>query len=127
MRLATLQWLFAGKHPTGSIVRDGSGFTVWFAHGQRGYDYGGSSVYALAERLGLIPQVDVAAEAVRIVANVAKGDVIAPSGCGDTARWLWTGSGTILSEPAGQDEYNRALARYYVTENDGWSSTIRDG
>jgi len=121
MELTTLQCLFAKKNPTGAIVRDGSGFTVWFARGQHSYNYGGYSVHALAEKLELIPDIDINIEAAHIVANIGEGDVVAASGCGDTARWLWAGSGTILSESAGLDEYDRPLARYYLAEKDAWS------
>lgn len=131
MRLNTLRELWQAEYPTGDIGRNyeygKDWYNVSFATGKRLYAYSAPSVYALAERLDMIPDRDIVAEAQRIVDGLLNGhdSVIAALAAGDTANALWTGGGVIMCEHAGTDKFDRALGRFYIVKDSGWSSTKR--
>jgi hypothetical protein len=130
MKLAKLQEVFKEDHPTGNIVQDAvrgqNQYIVWFATGSRGYTYYAKSVYALAERLELIPEVDIISEAKAIADKLTQSpeaEVVAPGGCGDTVAILWQGDGTISEIPDSLDEFDRPLSRYYIADASAWTCT----
>ena len=128
MLVSILNQLWQQVNPMGEIerhpARKGS-FRVTYQSAGKVYEYRASSVYALAERLDLIPESDVQAESKRIVAELADGasEVVADAACGDTANYLWYEMGQSLSidsETAGVDEYDRPLARFWVADKSAW-------
>ena len=140
MRLATVDKLFKENNPTGCVVRNyrrGSNwYTIWFTHDGKGYDYYATSVYSLAERLELIPEVDVGTLAREIVTELAAGKpfILAVAGCGDTCQYLYHKDGNNpnyyidegypTDEQPTVDEFGRALSRYMLAYDDGaWSCT----
>lgn len=131
MLISILNQLWQQVNPTGEIERHPTRGMFWVTYqaGRKVYEYRASSVYALAERFDLIPEVHVEREAKRIVAELAQGasEIIAPAGCGDTANHLWFKAGHSLmidNECAGVDEYERPLARFFVADLSAWSSTV---
>jgi len=129
MLLSVLDNLWQQVNHTGSVARNyerGNGwYTVWFKRDSKGYDYHASTVYALAERLDMIPKTDVQAESKRIVSELASGasEVIASPGCWDMANNLWRKAGyslTVDCEHAGTDRYDRPLARFHLVDWSDW-------
>ena len=121
MKVETLNDLWQQKHIGGSIQKRGSHYTVTFSADSKVYKYSAASNYDLAERLELIPEVDITKESKRI-ANVlqSQDEVVSALGCADTIRGLYNPN--IRSEYCGTDQYDRPLARYWIdTTHNAWS------
>jgi len=119
MRLATLDREWKKLYPTGAIVRDDTGFLVWFKTGHRGYHYSERTVYALAERLDMIPQYDVM-ETVHMIVDVLRSgsDIVTIAGQSDNIRhYCHDRDFTFDEEIAGEDEFGRALGRYFLIDS----------
>lgn len=130
MRIDVLNELWASEHPGGYIHRsrtDGR-FDVTYCADGKEYSFCEHSVFGLAERLDVIPEVDVVTVAGEVVQRLARSEeyVIAPLGAGDTARVLWYDQGyddgqqMIDCVPAGLDKYGRALGKYSLVDRGGW-------
>jgi len=121
MRLETLQQLWRQKYPGGAISRGARAgqFAVSYRDdGHRPYIYRSRSVYALAERLELIPDVDImqeARETALFLAQYPSAAYRAHAGLIDTMRALHPAQGARYEyRAAGLDEYDRNMSEYYL-------------
>lgn len=123
MKFTLLQDLFSRRYPDGSIQYSKRKYTVRFKPG-RPYTYAYSSHYDMAERLELIPSVDIPAQAQATLTRLVNGEerVTAISGCGDTMRVLHGEEpGYIEEECIDTDEYGRPVSAYTLSnEYDPW-------
>jgi len=78
------------------------------------YSYRGS-IYAIAEKLELIPEVDIAEEAEKVARMLRDGmkEVEAPAGLSTTIRHLNSDLVGITFRDGGKDEFDRELSIYY--------------
>ena len=76
------------------------------------YAYSGTIV-GIAERLGLIPDIDVNKESERVVSALLSGESpISYAHCSDTVRY--TSGLRIDYRPSGVDDFDRALVEYFI-------------
>jgi len=121
MKIETFAKLWQEKYPTGSAENMGRTVRVTYSSNGKVYNYHGS-VYSVAERLNLIPDININTQANKIIAALKDDkEIIAPSGCLDTVVWMW---GACNDNPAphselhvGTDEFDRPLDRYFLEVN----------
>jgi len=128
MRLTVLNREWKKLHATGAIVREKNGFLVQFQVEHRGYHYSERTVFALAERLEVIPRCDVRQTVREIVNALSIGDdIVAVAGMSDNIRHYVHDRGYEFDEEiAGIDEFGRALGRYFLIDSaqaNLWSCT----
>lgn len=121
MKIKVFNQLWQEKHP-GSLVQAGEKGGVELTYSPEGkiYRYKGS-IYSIAERLGLIPEVDYEKLGSEINLRLVSGEreVVAPAGCGDTCRHTWQNLNSSIEESSyGRDEYDRELSSYTVLKNE---------
>jgi len=98
---------------------------VAFKPGGKVYVYR-DSIYRVAERLGLIPDIDVPTEASRIVAALESGRDAVPGYlvASDSVRWLWGTRDTIVTTDGrtGSDGFDHPLTIYRLLRrsDDPW-------
>ena len=119
MIASTLKELIQQKYGKDNIARVvNRKVEVTFKPGDKVYRYNGS-VYSVAERLKLIPEIDIVAESRQIIESLkAQASVVAPSGCGDTCRM----SNSAVSERynIGLDKFDRELSEYTLDHSNKW-------
>jgi len=124
MKLTVLTKTFLKQYPDGVVRRTPKGkILVRFHQDGQAYEYSGS-VYSVAERLHLIPEIDRVQEAATVAWVLSNGqdEVVAHTGLNDNLRGLH-GLHDIDDEPAGTDEYDRDLAVYRIVPGRwaGWT------
>lgn len=124
MKFTALRSLFDRVYPDGNIDFAKREYRVQFKSTGKSYWYAYTSHYNMAERLELIPIVDINVTSHSILAQLNDGVdyVVDHSGCGDTLRVLHSGDGTIVEVHKGLDEYDRPLSQYSIDYSvDLWS------
>ena len=115
MQIAKFNELLKIKHPTAEAYIPTPN-KVNIVRRPRGkvYTYSGT-ILAVAELLGLMPEIDIQAESSHIVANLpCIGHVV----CADTVRSIVGKS--IDCQPANNDEFGRKQVMFSIIENDPW-------
>lgn len=121
MKIETLNELFSAKNPSGwaRLGKKSGTIEVLFSTNGKVYTYR-STVYRLAERFELIPDVDIVAEAKRIARELEHSEsVVGYAGCGDTLRHTYNPN-VVEEFNAGTDEFDRKLSSYRIEENNSW-------
>jgi len=126
MQFSVFQEQLAKVRPGASAHLDADGrVCVAFEPGGKVYTYRGS-VYEVAERLGLIPDIDIPIEAQRIIEAFRSGAerVYGYLVAADTVRWYWQHSDTCIEHcgAAGTDGFDRDLTVYRLVNrsDDPW-------
>lgn len=127
MLISTFNTQLQKKHPQAiAYVPDGFGTgkrkanTVCVVYSPNGkvYEYKGS-ILSVAERLGLIPEINYEVEAQKIASELKhNAEVIGHDGCQDTIRYLlekW-----VETKDAGVDEFDRPLVIFYISTESKW-------
>lgn len=125
MLISTFNAQLQKKHPQAiAYVPDKIGKrkanTVCVVYSPNGkvYEYKGS-VLSVAERLGLIPEINYEVEAQKIASELKhSAEVIGHDGCQDTIRCLlekW-----VETKDAGVDEFDRSLVIFYISTESKW-------
>lgn len=118
MKIETFVSQLREKNPTGNAyVVEKSGkrkvaVAVTFSTNGKVYTYKGTIV-GIAEKLGLIPEIDVVEESNRVISLLKNNEpAISYAHCADTIRHF---SGlNVDSKPAGTDDFDRPLVEFFI-------------
>ena len=115
MKIEALNQFLQIENPTAQawIAKDKK-VNLIFKANSKVYTYRGS-IYAVAEQLGLIPEIDVLDEAEKVAHQLRNGatEVLAPAGLNSTIRYNRSDLANVAYRDGGLDEYDRELSVYY--------------
>lgn len=128
MLISTFNTQLQKKHPQATAyVPDGFGtgkrkanqVNVVYSPNGKVYEYKGT-ILSVAERLGLIPEINYEMEAQRIASELKHNtrEVIGHDGCQDTVRYLF--EKWVETKDAGVDEFDRPLVIFYISTESKW-------
>jgi len=121
MKFSIFQELLTRKNPEAEAYKGSAGVTITYKPGGRAYHYTGS-IYAIAERLKLIPfdDYDVPAEAEKAAAWISQGPQnvhVTHLPIYDTLRYNHP-SLAFTHEAVGKDDYDRPLFAYRLAQKE---------
>lgn len=129
MLISTFNTQLQKKHPQAiAYIPDGFGtgkrqanqVNVVYSPNGKVYEYKGT-ILTIAEKLGLIPSIDYGNEGENIASQLKDNqEIIGHNGSQDTIRYyLGVGFNLDYTE-AGQDEFDRPLLKFFLTEKSAW-------
>jgi hypothetical protein len=131
MLISTFNSLLRNKYPTGSAyVPDVYGkqvrsckVSVTYAEGSKAYTYSGT-ILSIAERLGLIPEINVVRESEAIVRGLVSGaSMVGHVECYDTVRFALPEGMYLVQSDYSIDDYDRRTCVYSTTtDKPKWQS-----
>lgn len=120
MRIETLDGLLKSKHGNKSVAYIKDRKVMVSFNGSKVYGYR-STIRDVAERLELIPEIDITQEARQVLDRVRQeGEAVGHWVISDTLNWLDNRSreGMFIDhQRCGDDDYGRPLAKFYYTKN----------
>lgn len=127
MRIETFNKLLKSKNPQGyayipeKVGKRQNAVAVVFTPGGKVYTYKGT-ILAIAERLGLIPEVNVEVESRKAIKSLKEtGLAVAPVECSDTINHFLNIPGKLAQEVSRvEDEFGRKIATFEIGVRGEW-------
>lgn len=121
MRIEIFNKLFKSENPQGyayipeKVGKRQNAVAVVFTPGGKVYTYKGT-ILAVAERLDLIPEVNVEAESLKAIKSLKEtGLAVAPIECSDTINYFLSIPGKLAQEVSRTvDEFGRQIATFEI-------------